>query len=95
MVRLINIQRYYTRVKQKIHLLQFIMAQHFTFLMNPSTHAGLRPMKAKKRQKVTKMGYDAAYLELALRRGAPLATLDADLAKAAKKAGVQHYAAKN
>lgn len=32
--------------------------------------------------------YDASYLELALRTGMPLATLDADLQKAAKKAGV-------
>ena len=32
--------------------------------------------------------YDAAYLELALRTGLPLATLDADLAKAAATAGV-------
>jgi len=32
--------------------------------------------------------YDAAYLELAMRRGATLATNDAALAKAAKKAGV-------
>lgn len=32
--------------------------------------------------------YDAAYLELALRTGLPLATLDADLAKAAVTAGV-------
>lgn len=32
-------------------------------------------------------GYDATYLELALREGLPLATLDKDLAKAAKKAG--------
>lgn len=32
--------------------------------------------------------YDAAYLELALRTGLPLATLDADLAKAASIAGV-------
>ena len=33
--------------------------------------------------------YDAAYLELALRRGAALATADAALAKAAKKAAVE------
>jgi predicted nucleic acid-binding protein len=33
--------------------------------------------------------YDTAYLELALRRELPLATLDADLRKAAKKAGVE------
>ncbi|MBX9947028.1 MAG: type II toxin-antitoxin system VapC family toxin [Reyranella sp.] len=32
--------------------------------------------------------YAAAYLELALRRGLPLATLDGDLARAARKAGV-------
>lgn len=31
--------------------------------------------------------YDASYLELALREGLPLATLDADLRKALKKAG--------
>lgn len=32
--------------------------------------------------------YDAAYLELALRRGLPLATLDVRLEKAAKDAGI-------
>lgn len=32
--------------------------------------------------------YDAAYLDLARRRGLPLATLDADLAAAARAAGV-------
>jgi predicted nucleic acid-binding protein len=33
--------------------------------------------------------YDASYLELALRRRLPLATLDVDLAKAAKQANVE------
>ena len=33
-------------------------------------------------------GYDAAYLELAIRKGLPLATLDEDLQKAARAAGV-------
>ncbi len=33
--------------------------------------------------------YDAAYLELALRRGLPLATLDQDLRSAAEKMGVE------
>lgn len=37
--------------------------------------------------------YDAAYLELALRQALPLATLDADLQKAAKKAGVKRFIA--
>jgi predicted nucleic acid-binding protein len=32
--------------------------------------------------------YDAAYLELAIRLGAELATNDAELARAARKAGV-------
>src|SRR5262249_42092792 len=36
--------------------------------------------------------YDAAYLELAYRRGLPLATLDRKLAKAAKAAGVATFA---
>ena len=35
--------------------------------------------------------YDAAYLELAIREGLPLATLDDDLEKAARKANVNLY----
>ena len=35
--------------------------------------------------------YDAAYLELAVRRGLPLATLDSDLEKAAQAVGVTIY----
>jgi predicted nucleic acid-binding protein len=35
--------------------------------------------------------YDAAYLELAVREGLSLATLDTDLIKAAKRAGVPIY----
>jgi len=35
--------------------------------------------------------YDAAYLELSIRDGLPLATLDKDLRKAAKKADVDLY----
>ena len=35
--------------------------------------------------------YDASYLELALRRGLPLATLDENLRKAATKAGVKRF----
>ena len=36
--------------------------------------------------------YDAAYLELALRRNLPIATLDTDLARAASLAGVAPFA---
>lgn len=35
--------------------------------------------------------YDAAYLELALREGLPLATLDRDLIKAARRSDVEIY----
>ncbi len=35
--------------------------------------------------------YDASYLELAIRTGNPLATLDKALVRAAKKAGVKRY----
>ena len=35
--------------------------------------------------------YDAAYLELAVRAGIPLATLDKDLINAAKKSSVEIY----
>ena len=35
--------------------------------------------------------YDAAYLELAMRLQAPLATLDQDIARAARKAGVRFF----
>jgi predicted nucleic acid-binding protein len=36
--------------------------------------------------------YDAAYLELALRKGLPLATLDTRLRNAARRAGVELFA---
>lgn len=35
--------------------------------------------------------YDAAYLELAIRCGAPIATLDQALSRAAKKIGINSY----
>jgi predicted nucleic acid-binding protein len=36
-------------------------------------------------------GYDAAYLELAIRQGLPLATLDEDLRRACRAAGVELF----
>jgi predicted nucleic acid-binding protein len=39
--------------------------------------------------------YDAAYLELSIRHGVPLATLDERLEKAAKEAGVKIFEAKD
>jgi predicted nucleic acid-binding protein len=39
--------------------------------------------------------YDAAYLELALREGSPLATLDEGLEKAIKKSGAKRFTSKS
>lgn len=50
------------------------------------THALGDTLNLARRYKLS--AYDASYLELALRMGLPLATLDADLAKAATSAGV-------
>lgn len=54
-----------------------------------ASHALSRVMILARAYKLS--SYDAAYLELAVREGLPIATLDADLIKAAKKAGVQIY----
>lgn len=51
-----------------------------------SHHAWLETMELAERYKLTL--YDASYLELALRRSLPLATLDKALQKAATLAGV-------
>ena len=53
------------------------------------THARSGTLQLARRHKLS--AYDASYLELALRRGLPLATLDEDLQKAAKKAGVKRF----
>ena len=54
-----------------------------------ANHALSDTLNLARRYKLS--AYDAAYLELALRRGLPLATLDADLEKAARKAGVKRF----
>ena len=53
-------------------------------------HALSDTLQLARRYKLS--AYDASYLELALRKGLPLATLDEDLQKAAKKAGVKKFA---
>jgi predicted nucleic acid-binding protein len=52
-------------------------------------HALSGTLQLARRYKLS--AYDASYLELALRLGIPLATLDADLQNAAKKAGVKKF----
>ena len=52
-------------------------------------HALESTLQLARRYKLS--AYDASYLELALRRGISLATLDDDLQKAAKKAGVKKF----
>jgi len=53
------------------------------------THSLSDTLQLARRYKLS--AYDASYLELALRLGIPLATLDEDLQKAAKKAGVKKF----
>ena len=53
--------------------------------------AGLQLAVAAVSREFRLSGYDAQYLELARRLRMPLATLDKDLRKAAKKAGVSIY----
>lgn len=55
------------------------------------THALHDTLQLARRYRLS--SYDAAYLELALRSGSPLATLDVALGKAAHAAGVRVFAA--
>lgn len=52
-------------------------------------HARSTTLQLARRHKLS--AYDASYLEVALRRGLPLATLDDDLQRAAKRAGVKRF----
>jgi predicted nucleic acid-binding protein len=61
-----------------------IEADTATFL-----HALTDTLQLARRYKLS--AYDASYLELALRLGIPLATLNKDLQKAAKKAGIKMF----
>jgi predicted nucleic acid-binding protein len=54
-----------------------------------ASHALGETLNLARRYKLS--AYDAAYLELAMREALPLATLDADLEKAAKRAGVKRF----
>jgi predicted nucleic acid-binding protein len=58
---------------------------------DPATfpHVFLETLSLARRYQLS--SYDASYLELALRLGVPLATLDVDLQKAAAKTGVKRF----
>ena len=69
-----------------------VLLQRLNIATDPATaaHALGDTLHLARRFKLS--AYDAAYLELALRAGLPLATLDADLKKAAQAAGVASFA---
>ncbi len=69
-----------------------VLLQRLNIVTDPATaaHALGDTLHLARRYKLS--AYDAAYLELALRTGLPLATLDADLEKAAQAAGVEAFA---
>jgi predicted nucleic acid-binding protein len=52
-------------------------------------HALSDTLQLARRYKLS--AYDASYLELALRKGVPLATLDVDLLTATKKVGIKRF----
>lgn len=69
------------------------MLQQLDISVDPATsaHALAATLQLARRHKLSV--YDAAYLELALRTGLALATLDEKLSKAARKAGLKRFAA--
>lgn len=64
---------------------------HLPIRVDSAAPAGLLLAVAAVSREFRLTGYDAQYLELARRLNLPLATLDRDLRKAAKKAGVSLY----
>lgn len=67
--------------------------ERLNIVTDPTTaaHALGDTLNIARRYKLS--AYDAAYLELSLRSGLPLATLDTDLTKAATTAGVAIFGA--
>jgi len=67
------------------------MIQRMEIVVDPAStsHALGNTLQLARRQKLS--SYDASYLELAMREGLPLATLDDDLLKATKRAGVKRF----
>jgi predicted nucleic acid-binding protein len=61
----------------------------FPIRVDPETHRQAWGVTSRLAERHHLTLYDSAYLELALRRGLPLATLDDDLGRAAAHEGVQ------
>jgi len=61
---------------------------HLPIMLDPTAPAGIQLAVAAISREYKLSGYDAQYLELAVRRNLPIATLDKDLRKAAKRASV-------
>jgi predicted nucleic acid-binding protein len=59
--------------------------------LDPVSPLGLQLAVASIAREFKLSGYDAQYLELAIRKNLPVATLDKELRKAAKKAGAAIY----
>lgn len=78
------------RSSEFIHALQ---QMHIQVDPETSDHAMRNTLQLARRYNLS--AYDAAYLELALREGLPLATLDAGIEKAAKKAGARRFTSKS
>jgi predicted nucleic acid-binding protein len=67
--------------------LEMLRAAPITVDSATAAHALSDTLQLARRHRLS--AYDASYLELALRGGLPLATLDAELIRAAAKAGVE------
>lgn len=69
--------------------LQLLHAMHIDADPATAQHALTDTLSLARTHRLS--AYDASYLELALREGLPLATLDTDLRKAAKRAGIKAF----
>jgi predicted nucleic acid-binding protein len=74
---------------QAARMITYLAAMPISVDDETNLHARTTTLSLARQQDLT--AYDAAYLELALRRGLPLATLDGQLKAAAKAAGVPIY----
>ena len=70
------------------------LLERLTIVADHATHIHAMGVTLQLARRYKLSAYDAAYLELALRTGSSLATLDIDLKKSAKSAGVPVFSPK-